>query len=115
MEKRQVECPKCGTPAMTRSCTSILCKGCKKLVWLGAKQFPENKKTGAAAPPPSIVGAQLGGYCADCGLMRMKYEHGGYPRCGGTKITRKAPPEASRIEAQGYTTGASSARGRMLV
>jgi hypothetical protein len=45
----------------------------------------------------------LGGYCAKCGLMRMKHEKGPCPKCGETKRTNKKTPPAGQIFAVGHT------------
>jgi len=45
----------------------------------------------------------LGGYCAGCGLMRMKHEQRECPKCGDAKRTGTKPAEAGRIVAIGYT------------
>jgi uncharacterized OB-fold protein len=44
----------------------------------------------------------LGGYCAGCGLMRIKHERT-CPKCGEVKRTHEKPAPAGQIRAIGYS------------
>lgn len=86
----RVTCNKCGHSQETKSETGWYCRQCKAFTDLRVVR---------RRPHPEVLSRRgtLAGYCAACGLMRMKYERGGCPKCGSVELTQSAPEEACRL------------------
>jgi len=90
---QMLEC-KCGHRQKSAAVSAFKCAKCGLFNYVSRALERGHKAVECIA---NAVG-KLGGYCADCGLMKLKQDKA-CPRCGGTAVTKNAPPEAGYIVA----------------
>jgi hypothetical protein len=90
---QELEC-KCGHRQKSAAVSAFKCAKCGLFNYV-SKALERGHKT---AELLAAASGRLGGYCASCGLMKIKQDKA-CPRCGGTAVTKNAPPEAGHIVA----------------
>lgn len=91
--KLKVAC-RCGHVQLTAAMCAFKCEKCRGFNYVDQAI----QRIGKPAKFLEGIRGKLYGYCAECGMMKLKGEKP-CVRCGATGITQTAPPPAGRIVA----------------
>jgi hypothetical protein len=91
--KLEVAC-RCGHVQLTAAMCAFKCEKCRGFNYVDQAL----QRIGKPAEFLEGIRGKLGGYCSDCGMMKIKGEKP-CVRCGGTGLAKNAPTPAGNIVA----------------